>query len=123
MDKIRKSGHLISDAIYVSNDLALPMRGTTEDLCAALCVSNLKCDTWNYAPDGSCTLGYLGEDIHNQISEGKDRLNTKSTPKKGYTSGRIEYEHRGNILSTISWILLGILAILIVLWLMKDCKK
>ena len=123
MDKLRKSSHLISEAVYVGTDLSLPMRGTTEDLCAALCVSNLKCDIWNYAPDGSCTLGSLGEETHALINEGKERINVSNTPRKGYVSGRIQYEHRGDILSTISWVLLGIVVVLFVLWLMKDCNK
>lgn len=120
MDSIRKSGSLIQNRAYVGQSLSLPMRGTTEDLCSGLCVSTQRCDAWEYMPDGTCNLVSLGDDVHALIRQGKERIaSVTTTPKPGSVSGRIHYEHRGNILDTVVWILLGVLVVLGLLHLMK----
>lgn len=123
MDVIRKSSHLISGASYDGQNLGLPTRGTTQDLCAGLCVSNTKCDAWEYEPNGTCNLKTLGTDIHNLIAQGQERITIKTSPKVGVVAGRIQYEKRGNVFHTVIWILVGVIAILFILWLMKDCKR
>lgn len=124
MDRIRKSGDLLQDVAYVGQNLSLPMRGTTQDVCSGMCVSTLKCDAWVYAQNGTCTLLTLGDEVHNLIAEGKSRIPSISkAPSPGSVSGRIHYERRGNIYHTVLWILLGVLVILGTIHLMGDCAK
>lgn len=123
-DRIRKSGGLMSDKTYIGQQLSTPMRGTTQDLCSGLCVSNLQCDAWEYAADGTCTLKSLGDNVHDLIRQGRNPHDyVRKSSKKGAVSGLIEYEKRDTLLSSVAWIFVMILAILFILWLMGDCKK